>query len=58
MATMTIHVEDRFAEILRALAAKTGTSVNQAIKAILLPVLGIRNEAHALAGKMCGNQRR
>ena len=45
MTTMTIHVEDSFADVLRTFAAKKGTSVNQAIKAILSPVLGIRNEA-------------
>ena len=45
MTTMTIHVDDSFADVLRAFAVKQGTSVNQAIKAILSPVLGIRNDA-------------
>ena len=45
MTTMTIHVEDSFAEVLRAFAVKKGTSVNQAIKAILSPALGVRNES-------------
>ncbi len=50
MTTMTIHVEDRFADVLRAFALKRGTSVNQTIKSILSPVLGIENEAEEADG--------
>ena len=45
MTTMTIHVEDSFADVLRAFAVKRGTSVNQAVKAILAPVLGIPKDS-------------
>ena len=41
MTTMTIHVEDDFAEALRAHARRIGTSVNRAVKEMLLPMLGI-----------------
>ena len=32
MVTMTMHVEDYFADALRAKAAEMGKSVNQAVK--------------------------
>ena len=41
MTTMTIHVEDDFAEALRAHARRIGTSVNRAVKEMLSPLLGI-----------------
>ena len=41
MTTMTIHVEDAFAEALRAHARNVGTSMNKAIKDLLGPMLGI-----------------
>lgn len=40
MTTMSIHVEDAFAQALRDFAMKSGSSVNQAVKSILAPVLG------------------
>lgn len=45
MTTMTIHVEDAFAETLRNFAERRGKSVNQTVKAILAPVLGIVAES-------------
>lgn len=42
MTTMTIHVEDFFAEALRDFAEKGGRSINQTVKAILAPVLGLQ----------------
>ena len=41
MTTVTIHVEDDFAEALRARARAVGTSVNRAVKEMLLPLLGL-----------------
>ena len=41
MTTMTIHVEDDFAEALRAHARRIGTSVNRAVTEMLSPLLGI-----------------
>ena len=41
MTTMTIHVEDDFAEALRAHARAVGTSVNRAVKEMLSPLLGL-----------------
>ena len=41
MTTMTIHVEDDFAEALRAHARAVGTSVNRAVKELLSPLLGL-----------------
>ena len=41
MTTITIHVEDAFAEALRAHARNVGTSMNKAIKDLLGPMLGI-----------------
>ena len=41
MTTMTIHVEDDFAEALRAHARRIGTSVNRAVKEMLSPLLGL-----------------
>ena len=38
MTTMTIHVEDDFAEALRAHARAVGTSVNRAVKEMLSPL--------------------
>lgn len=48
MTTMSIHVEDAFAQALREFAVKSGKSVNQAVKAIIAPVLGF-SEAGAVA---------
>lgn len=41
MTTMTIHVDDIFAEALRAHARNMGTSVNKAVKEMLSPMLGL-----------------
>ncbi len=41
MTTITIHVEDDFAEALRAHARRVGTSVNRAVKELLSPLLGL-----------------
>lgn len=41
MTTMTIHAEDTFAEALKNYAQKEGKSVNQTVKDILSPILGI-----------------
>ena len=59
MTTMTIHVEDFFAEALRTFAEKSGKSVNQTVKAILAPVLGLaKDDAAAKADdpfmELCG----
>ena len=58
MTTMTIHVEDFFAEALRNFAKKGGKSVNQTVKAILAPVLGLAKGAADAKGnpfmEFCG----
>ena len=41
MVTMTIHVDDAFAEALRAHARRSGKSVNQTVKDLLAPILGL-----------------
>ena len=41
MVTMTMHVEEPFAEALRAKAAEMGKSVNLALKEMLSPFLGL-----------------
>jgi len=41
MVTMTIHADDAFAEALRTYAEGLGKSVNQTIKDILRPILGL-----------------
>ena len=49
MVTMTMHVEEPFAEALRAKAAEMGKSVNLALKEMLSPFLGLaehREEAN------------
>ena len=47
MVTMTMHVEDYFADALRAKAAEMGKSVNQAVKEMLLPFLGLAKHEKA-----------
>lgn len=42
MTTMTIHVEDDFAEALRAHARAVGTSVNRAVKELIRRCSGSR----------------
>ena len=44
MTTMTIHVDDIFAEALRARAKDMGTSVNKAVREMLSPLLGLAKE--------------
>lgn len=44
MTTITIHAEDAFAAALREYADHLGKSVNQAVKDLLLPILGLRTE--------------
>ena len=41
MPTMTIHVDDIFAEALRSRARDMGISVNKAVKEMLSPMLGL-----------------
>ncbi len=41
MTTMTIHADDVFAEALRTHARKSGKSINQTVKDLLAPILGI-----------------
>ena len=41
MTTMTIHVDDIFAEALRSRARDMGISVNKAVKEMLSPMLGL-----------------
>ena len=44
MVTMTIHVDEPFAEALRAYADGLGKSINQTVKDILTPILGLSKE--------------
>ena len=44
MTTVTIHAEDAFATALRAYADRLGKSVNQAVKDLLSPVLGLHRD--------------
>lgn len=48
MTTMSIHVEDAFAQALREFAVQSGSSVNQAVKSILAPVLGFTETGTAV----------
>jgi len=41
MTTMTIHADDVFAVSLRNYAAKLGKSVNQTVKDVFAPILGL-----------------
>ena len=41
MTTVTIHADDSFATALREYADRLGKSVNQAVKDLLSPVLGL-----------------
>ena len=41
MTTMTIHAEDDFADALRAYARSFGKSVNQTVKDVFAPILGL-----------------
>ena len=58
MTTMTIHADDIFAEALRAHARKSGKSINQTVKDLLAPILGIVKKRTGDAGnpfmKFCG----
>ena len=44
MTTVTIHAEDAFATALREYADRLGKSVNQAVKDLLSPDLGLHSE--------------
>ena len=44
MTTVTIHAEDTFATALREYANRLGKSVNQAVKDLLSPILGLHRE--------------
>ena len=44
MTTVTIHAEDTFVTALREYADRLGKSVNQAVKDLLSPVLGLHSE--------------
>ena len=41
MTTMTIHADDLFAEALREYARRSRKSVNQTVKDLLSPILGV-----------------
>jgi len=41
MTTMTIHADDEFAVALRRYAANLGKSVNQTVKDVFAPILGL-----------------
>ena len=41
MVTMTIHADEPFAEALRTYADGLGKSINQTVKDILTPILGL-----------------
>ena len=41
MTTMTIHADDVFDEALRTYARRLGKSINQTVKKLLAPILGI-----------------
>lgn len=41
MTTMTIHAEDDFATALREHARRQGKSVNQTVKDVFAPILGL-----------------
>ena len=41
MTTMTIHADDTFAVALRAYARNLGKSVNQTVKDVFAPILGL-----------------
>ena len=45
MTTMTIHAEDDFAAALRAYAHSFGKSVNQTVKDVFAPILGLAEPA-------------
>ena len=47
MITMTIHADDVFAEALRVHARKSGKSINQTVKDLLAPVLGLVKKKRA-----------
>ena len=47
MTTMTIHADDVFAEALRTRASKSGKSINQTVKDILAPILGLAKKDNA-----------
>ena len=58
MTTMTIHADDAFAEALRAHARGSGKSVNQTVKDLLAPILGLvkkhKRDADNPFMKFCG----
>ena len=58
MTTMTIHADDVFAEALRVHARKSGKSINQTVKDLLAPILGLVKKRTGDAGnpfmKFCG----
>ena len=47
MTTMTIHADDVFAEALSVHARKSGKSINQTVKDLLAPVLGLAKKKRA-----------
>ena len=58
MMTMTIHADDAFAEALRAHARSSGKSINQTVKDLLAPILGLvkkrKGETDNPFMKFCG----
>ena len=58
MPTITIHADDLFAEALREYARRSRKSVNQTVKDLLSPILGVVKEHPDDTGnpfmKFCG----
>ena len=49
MVTMTIHADETFATALRAYAKGLGTSVNQTVKDVFAPILGLAKEQEVVS---------
>ena len=58
MKTMTIHADEAFSEALREQAHKSGKSINQTVKDLLAPILGLVKKKTTDADnpfmKLCG----
>ena len=49
MVTMTIHADETFAAALRAYAEGLGKSVNQAVKDVFAPILGLAKDQESVS---------
>ena len=49
MVTMTIHADESFADALRAYAAGLGKSVNQTIKDVIAPIIGLAKDQESVS---------